>query len=182
MDLTLILGPMKSGKSFELIDYFSPLKYTNLEFVLYQPTSNVRDKKIESRVGVSIDAKKVDDLSEALERKFDVVGVDEIHMFNEREAAVISELLRRGTKVIVSGLYMNYQGKMFDIVRLLFELGPKEVKIKQAVCEICRKPEAIYTQLYDKKGVPILGGLSEPIPEDGTYIYKPVCRHCFIRG
>jgi len=36
MELILILGPMKSGKSFDLISYFMPLKYTNINFSLYQ--------------------------------------------------------------------------------------------------------------------------------------------------
>jgi thymidine kinase len=180
MDLILIFGPMKSGKSLELIHHFAPLKYTDLSFALYQPSENTRDENIRSRDGVIIEAKKVDDLSGALEKQYDIVGIDEVHMFDEKEAAVIEELLKRGTKVIVSGLYADYRGKMYDIVRRLFELGPKQVTFKRAVCEVCKKPDAVYTQVLDKNG-PILGGLPPSIVEDGTYIYKPVCRQCFVK-
>ena len=127
-----------------------------------------------------IEAKKVGDLSEALEKPYDIVGVDEVHMFDEKEADVIEELLKRGTKVVVSGLYADYRGKMYDIVRRLFELGPKQVTFKRAACEVCKKPDAVFTQILDENG-PILGGLPPSIPEDGTYTYKPVCRHCFVK-
>ena len=89
MELTLILGPMKSGKSFELISYFMPLKYTDIPFALYQSMKNIRSENIWSRNGVSLEAKKVDTLAEILESNLKIVGIDEIHMFNEKEAEII---------------------------------------------------------------------------------------------
>ena len=81
MELTLILGPMKSGKSFDLISHFAPLKYTNIPFALYQSAKNVRDAEIWSRNGISLEAKKVHDLSETLASCAKVIGIDEVHMF-----------------------------------------------------------------------------------------------------
>jgi len=181
MGLTLILGPMKSGKSFELISYFAPLKYTDIPFALYQSAKDVRNADIWSRNGTAIKAKKVHDLSEALKGDAKVIGIDEMHMFDKENADVIEELLKREVRVIVAGLDMSYRGNMFDIIRRLLELGPSEIKYRKAVCEMCRSPEAIYTQLFDDKGQPLHGGAPEVLPEDGTYTYKPVCRKCFIR-
>lgn len=179
MDLTLILGPMKSGKSFDLISYFAPLQYTDIPHVLYQSSRNVRDEHISSRNGVIIKAKKVDSLSEALENNFAVVGIDELHMFDPKNVAVVAELLNRGVKIVAAGLDMDYKGKMFDVVKGLLELGPKEVRYKRAVCELCRQPAAVYSQVFSK-GLPLTAGMPSVIPDDGTFTYQPVCRHCFV--
>ena len=179
MELILILGPMKSGKSFDLISHFAPLQYTDIPFELYQSARNVRDAEIWSRNGISLKAKKVHDLSETLQSDAKVIGIDEVHMFEEDNATYVDELLKRGVKVIVSGLDTSYQGNMFGIVKRLLELGPTEVTYRKSVCEECRVPNAIYTQVF-KDNKPLFKG--DPVlPEDGTYIYKPVCRNCFVR-
>ncbi len=179
MDLTLILGPMKSGKSFDLISYFAPLKYTDIPHVLYQSARNVRDEHISSRNGVIIAAKKVSTLADALDKNFAVVGIDELHMFDPADVAVVAQLLNRGVKVIAAGLDTDYRGKMFDVVKGLLELGPKEVRHKRSVCELCRQPTAVYSQVFSK-GIPLTEGMPPVIPDDGTFTYQPVCRNCFV--
>ena len=181
MELILILGPMKSGKSFELISYFTPLQYTDISFKVFQSAKNVRDKSVWSRNGVSLQAEKATNLREDLEGNLKVVGIDEIHMFKESDADIIEGLLKRGTKVVASGLDTDYRGEMFPIIKKLLSMGPKEVEYKRAVCEICKTPDAVYTQIY-KNGEPILEGLPSIIPEDGSYVYKPVCRKCFLKN
>lgn len=178
MNLTLILGPMKSGKTYDLISFFAPLKYTNVSHILYQPLIDVRDEQIHSRNGVFIESKKVASLQEALDHDYQVVGVDEVHMFPESDAVYIDTLLRRGTRVIVSGLDIDYRRKMFGIIQKLFELGPTEVRYRKAVCEACKTPEAVFTQLY-KDEMPITHGVPSVVPDDGTYLYSPVCRACY---
>lgn len=178
MELTLILGPMKSGKSFEMIGYFMPLAYTNINFGVYQPKKNVREEDVWSRNGPVMKAKKIGSLFEILENKEAVVGIDEIHMFEEGDAEAIKLLVKQGAKVFVSGLDMDYRGKMFPIIKKLLELGPRKVNYKRAVCELCKSPEAVYTQVY-REDIPITNGVSSVLPEDGTYDYKPVCHNCF---
>ena len=180
MDLTLILGPMKSGKSFDLISHFAPLQYTDIPHILYQSNRNVRDEKIYSRNGVGIEARKIGSLHEVMDKNYSIIGIDEAHMFDPADVAVIAQLLKNGIKVVAAGLDMDYKGKIFDVVRGLLELGPKEVQYKRAVCEICRMPEAVYTQVF-KSGEPVVAGMPSVIPDDGAFTYQPVCRRCFIR-
>ena len=180
-ELTIILGPMKSGKSFDLISHFAPLQYTDIAYSVYQSSRHVRDDAVWSRNGPSIAANKVRTLKPLLKRNDAVVGIDEVHMFRPADIEVLAELLRRGTRIIVSGLDMDYRGVMFGVIRRLLELAPHEVRYKRAVCEVCRKPQAVYTQIT-LKGEPVTGGLPSVIPEDGTVHYLPVCRHCFVRG
>ncbi len=180
MNLTLILGPMKSGKSFDLISYFSPLQYTTSKYALYQPKRNVRDEKIESRSGLFIEAKKISSIREALDEKWSVVGIDEIHMFDPLDTVYIHDLLTRGTDVVVSGLDMDYRGHLFEIVHKLFELGPREVRYKRAVCHLCKGYSATQTQIYNNK-IAVTEGIPTVIPDDGTFTYEPTCRMCFVR-
>ncbi len=181
MDLTLILGPMKSGKSFDLISFFAPLKYSNVPFGLFQSMRNVRDEHIFSRNGTVIEAKKIQRLSDIFPTDVKVVGIDEIHMFDPADVGAIEELLKRNIRVVISGLDLDYRGKMFDVIKALMELSPKEVRFKRAVCEKCRTPEAVYSQVL-RLGTPIVSGMPPVIPDDGTFGYMPVCRHCFVRG
>lgn len=181
MELILILGPMKSGKSFELINYFAPLQYTEMSYGLYQSEKNIRDENIWSRNGIQIKATKVKSLTELLKENKRVIGLDEIHMFNEKDADIVDKLLKDGVKVIASGLDMDYRGKMFPIVQNFLSLGPIKVKYKRAVCEICKDPQAIYTQIFENF-LPVTGGLPSVIPDDGTYSYQPVCRQCFKKA
>lgn len=180
MKLTIILGPMKSGKSFDLISFFSPLKYSSTTYALYQPKKNVRDKGIESRSGLFIDAKKIESLENLNDPSLSIIGIDEIHMFEEDEIAHIEKALLGGAEIIVSGLDMDYRGEMFPVVKKLLELGPIEVRYKRAVCNQCKKLSATHTQIYDK-GIPLTEGLPSVIPDDGTFTYEPVCRQCFVR-
>ena len=180
MSLILILGPMKSGKSFDLINYFLPIKEAGIKHALFQHKANIRNEHIQSRAGLHIEAKKVTDLSEILNGEFDVVGIDEIHFFDEDQAYIIAELLKKVTKVVISGLNLDYRGEIFPIVKKLMKMSPEKVLIKKSICDICGSADAEYTQISDKNG-PIMDGLPESVPEDGTYIYKAVCRNCFVR-
>src|SRR3989339_2155800 len=178
MELTLILGPMKSGKSFELINHFAPLKYTNEKFALFHSAKNVRDDAVRSRNNLNLEAKKINSIKEIVSLGCGVVGIDEIHMFPDDDAKYVSELLRWGTRVVISGLDTDYQGRMFKIIKELLELGPNTVNYKRAVCDHCRQPDAGYTQGL-KDSVPIFKGLPPSIPDDGTYAYRALCRRCF---
>jgi thymidine kinase len=172
---------MKSGKSYELISFFAPLNYTKLKFGLYQSERNVRDSFVASRNGVKLEAKKIKSLAEILDDDVEVVGIDEVHMFPAEDMAAVEKLLRKGTRVIISGLDTDYQGKLFAPVAKLLELGPQEIKYRRAVCDLCQAPAAIYTQIF-KDNRPITSGLPPVIPDDGTYNDLAACRNCFVRA
>ena len=103
----------------------------------------------------------------------------EIHKDNLKIKPRINVTDDKG-QIFVYGLDMDYRGEMFEIIKKLLQFGPSEVKYKRAICEICKKPEAIFTQVF-YLGAPVTKGMPSIIPEDGTYEYKPVCRYCFKR-
>lgn len=179
MPLTLILGPMKSGKSSELIARVAPLEYAGKKVLYVRTNRNTRDKNINSRLGINTRAISVDCLSDVTQR-FDVIGIDEINMFDPVDVIQIEHWVKKDKHVFISGLNLDYRGFMPPIVRLLYEAGPDEVINKIAVCEVCRSYEARFTQVLDTSG-PVLEGLPLVIPEDGTFDYQPRCRNCFKR-
>ncbi len=178
--LILILGPMKSGKSLELIKFFSPLKFSRKRFLLYQPFKNVRDKEVSSRTGLAMESKKIKSLSE-IDISLDVVGIDEIHMFPAWQVKFIESLLENKKEVIISGLDLDYKGEMFNTIKKLLELGPDDIIYKRAVCEICKNERAKFTQIVDLFGNPILEGLESVVPDNGKYSYRAVCRKHFLK-
>lgn len=92
MSFTLILGPMKSGKSLELIARVAPYEFAGQEVLYIQPRVNVRDSGVHSRLGVNTNAMSVTSLGEVT-RAFDVVGIDESHMFDLDDVAVLRNWL-----------------------------------------------------------------------------------------
>ena len=164
---------------FELISYFAPLIYT--EFLLqFTGLQGMRAMKLYGPKTGCDYKQKIENLDEVLDNNYEIIGIDEVHMFDKNISETIQKLLRKNTKIIAIGLDTDYKDLIFPIIKKLFELGSEKVIHKKAVCEICRKHNAIYTQVF-KNGKPILEGLPSVLSEDGTYIYKSVCRECFIK-
>lgn len=177
---TLILGPMKSGKSLELIARVAPYTFANQAVLYLQPAANVRDEGIRSRLGIDVRATRVVSLKDAATRAFDVIGIDEVHMFALKDLMIIEQWILEEKSVFVSGLDLDYRGRMPAIVKGLLELKPDQLIYKIAVCDVCRQYRAQFSQiLHDRK--PVLSGLPLIIPEDGTYEYQARCRHCFVK-
>lgn len=181
MDLTVILGPMKSGKSLELISLLSPLRHSNVTHAVYQSSRHGRDDGVVSRVGGVLETRKVPDLTSALADEVEVVGIDEVHMFGPKDVEVVAELLARGTRVVVAGLDLDHLGRLFDPVTRLLELGPAKVVHRRAVCDVCRGFTATHTQVLHH-GEPYTADVSGALPDDGTYTYEARCRGCFVRA
>ncbi len=181
MSLTLVLGPMKSGKSLEIINHISPLQHTRTTSSVYQSDRHGRDKQLLSRSGGALPAKKVRTLRALLTDPAMVIAIDEIHMFSVADVAIIRQLLDHDKRsFVVSGLDTDIKGNLFKTVKALLELGPDQVIYKKAACEVCHHYNAVYTQVL-KDGRYVLTGPVR-IPDDGTgaYHYEPRCRRCFV--
>ena len=181
MELSLVLGPMKSGKSLDLIAQVAPLAYSRLSCAVVQSARHVRDARIVSRTGASLPTLKLETLEPLLHTTEDVVAIDEVHMFTPADVRVVEELVLRGTKVLACGIDLDHRGELFATIRALLELGPTDVRYRRAVCDRCQDLHAAFTQVLCD-GVPFLEplGASEPIPDDGTFTYEALCRRCCV--
>lgn len=179
MALTLIIGPMKSGKSLELIARVAPYEFADKKVLYLQSSKDVRDQGITSRIGINTKAERVKSLTE-IDNGFDVIAVDEVHMFPERDAAQISKWIDDGKDVFVTGLDLDYSATLQPMVAKIMELKPHQIIIKKAVCEVCHKYKAQFTQILHNDE-PVLKGLPSVVPEDGTFTYEARCRQCYAR-
>lgn len=180
MAFTLIYGPMKSGKSLELISRVAPYTFAQRKVVYAQPAKNVRDAGISSRLGVMTKAFSVDSLSEITD-DFDVIGIDEIHMFPMSDVHLVEKWIIADREVFISGLDLDYRGKMPPIILALMELKPHELVAKVAVCDNCHRFGAQFSQILEHGNV-MLADLPMIVPEDGTYEYQARCRDCFVKA
>lgn len=139
----------------------------------------MRDIGIQSRMGIGAAALSLQTLSE-VDDGFDVIGIDEIHMFHESDERIINKWLVEGKNIIASGLDLDYRGKMMPIIIRLLELKPDKLVTNKAVCDSCKKYDARFTQIL-KSGIAIHSGLPHVVPEDGTYEYQARCRGCFVK-
>lgn len=181
VSLTLILGPMKSGKSLELISLLSPLEHSTVTHAVYQSSRHGRDDGVVSRVGGVLRTRRVTDLTSALEDDVEVVGIDEVHMFGPGDVAVVAQLLHRGTRVVCAGLDLDHLGRLFAPVVGLLELAPESVIHRRAVCDVCRGFKATHTQVLHHSE-PFLVDHDGALPDDGTYTYEARCSGCFTRA
>ncbi|WP_306208181.1 thymidine kinase [Actinoplanes sp. RD1] len=181
MDLTVILGPMKGGKSLEMISLLSPLQHAGVPHRVYQSARHGRDTAVTSRSGGSLQTVKATTLAGAADAGLEVIGVDEVHMFTVEDIAVLGEAVRRGVKVVVAGIDLDHRGKLFAPVRALLELAPEKVIHRRAVCDVCRSLDATHTQVLEH-GEPFIRELapSTALPDDGTYTYEARCRRCVV--
>lgn len=170
---------MKSGKSLELISLLSPLQHSNVTHAVYQSSRHGRDDRVVSRVGGVLETRKVPDLVSALGEQVEVVGIDEVHMFDAKDVRVVADLLDRGTRVVAAGLDLDHLGRLFEPVTGLLALGPARVVHRRAVCDVCRRFNATHTQVLHL-GKPYCADVTGALPDDGTYSYEARCRRCFV--
>lgn len=157
----------------------APYEHTDQDVLYVQPETNTRDQGIRSRLGVGATALTVGSLSEVTQ-PFDIIGIDEVHMFDEDDSRVIDTWLHENKSVVASGLDLDYRGKLLPIVTRLIELKPDEVISKLAVCDTCKEYRAQFTQILGNK-VPVLSGLPSIIVEDDSYDFQARCRDCFVK-
>jgi thymidine kinase len=171
--IEVICGPMKSGKTEELIRRISKNIAANKKNIVFKPKLDTRTKnKIVSRNGFSIDAIIIDDETFYIEQIIDdeeVICFDEAQFFHVGIVETVQKLSDLGKKVIISGLDMDYQRLPFGYMPELMAIADKIDKLT-SICDICRLDNAIYTyRIIDKEGI-IIGD---------EEIYEARCRGCF---
>lgn len=172
--LTLIIGPMKSSKSYELIARTEPFRYANKSIMYIKPKRDVRSSEVKSRLGTSVEAVEYDEIPLATP-VCDVIAIDEAHMFSDFKEQVAEWLKTK--EVLIAGLNTDHAGRLMPTIASLLELSPDVLINKQAVCERCGSP-ATHTQVT-LNGEVVDKRLPPELPDDGTYEYEAVCRRCF---
>ena len=150
--LEVFCGPMKSGKTRELLNRVDKFKYIDdVNFIFIKPRIDTRDEKITSRFGeleyecIFIDENQTESITD-LVVNHNLVIIDEIQFFDKKIIQVLKTLISRGYFVLVSGLDLDFRGEIFGSMGEILCLADKINKLR-GVCEYdgCHK-EATRTQ------------------------------------
>src|SRR6476659_2524109 len=172
--IEVICGSMFSGKTEELIRRLKRARIANLKVEIFKPAIDVRydEIKIVSHDENYIQSTPIDNSQTILlmAQDVDVVGLDEAQFFDDQITTVCDELAKRGVRVIVAGLDMDYTGKPFGQMPFLMAKADYVTKL-HAICVRCGNI-ANYSYRKSADGGQILVGVKE--------MYEPRCRHCFF--
>jgi len=184
LTLEVIIGPMFSGKTSELIRLVEREVYAKRKGAIFKAAFDKRYsvREVVTHNGLRYDAYtivpnsagfgKISQLSES--QRLDAIGVDEINFFPEGIVPVLDRLAYT-RRVIACGLNLNFKAEPFETTMKL-DARADRVRYLSAVCVVCGQ-EATRTQR-------LIGG--KPAPKDspiivvgGKELYEPRCRNCY---
>jgi thymidine kinase len=174
--IEVICGSMFSGKTEELIRRLRRARIANLRVGIFKPLTDDRyhPENIVSHDDNSILSIPVPNAKAILEEvsTVDVVGIDEAQFFDDSLPEVCDILASKGTRVIVAGLDMDYQGKPFGQMPALLSKAEYITKL-HAICMQCGN---IANYSYRKSGI------AEQLLIGNKDLYEPRCRICYEKG
>jgi thymidine kinase len=109
---------------------------------------------------------------------YDVVGLDELHFFDDGIVDVCVTLAERGQRVIVAGLDTDFRAEPFVAMPELMARAELVDKL-QAVCHRCGGPATRTQRLLDGRPAPVSG---ETIQVGALDAYEARCRRCYEPG
>ena len=177
MSITLITGPMFSGKTTELLRMLERSRIAKKTCLLikwaeddrYDCTRVVTHDKRSATASLSCTA--LPDITEVV--AYDVVGIDEGQFFPGL-AEFCDAVANAGSEVFVAALDGTYQREPFPAIAALIPLAEFVKKI-HAVCVSCGRLAAYSVR---QESAPAVTGTYSI---GGTESYKAVCRACLPR-
>ncbi|CEQ12550.1 thymidine kinase [[Clostridium] sordellii] len=179
--IEVVIGPMYSGKSEELIRRLKRARIAKQNVVVFKPIIDDRYSKedVVSHSGYTINAIPIKDSSEMMDYINDdtqVVGIDEVQFFDDKIVDEAIKLADNGVRVIAAGLDMDFKGEPFGSTPRLLAVAEFVDKI-QAICSVCGQPATRSQRLIN--GEP--ARYDEPIIQVGAVeSYEARCRKCHV--
>ncbi|HXX19882.1 MAG TPA: thymidine kinase [Candidatus Acidoferrum sp.] len=172
--IEVIVGPMFSGKSEELIRRLRRAEIGKQRVQIFKPVIDQRYSKngIVSHSGLEIPSELVSSGSEILGKvapRTEVVGIDEAQFLGETIVADCARLAELGKRVIVAGLDTDFMGRPFEPMPRLLAVAEEITKLL-AICMRCGNP-AVHTQR--------IVASEELIVVGAKGMYEARCRRCF---
>ena len=173
--MDLIIGPVCSGKSAELIRRVERFKIADYKVLVIKPAIDTRALSVKSRTGTEVSCLIISDLTEVLSyaNLYDVIAIDEAQFFKDLYSVVKFLLKDMKKRVLVSGLDADFNGMLFGEVSQLITLASSIDRLT-AICMVCKNDNAVFSQKLKKGGDQIEIGDLET--------YQPRCINCFVSG
>jgi thymidine kinase len=174
--LIVIIGPMFSGKTTELIKRIEGYERAGKKTMVYKPAIDVRYslESINTHDGLKYPAKIIPNNEDGVSilkdeyRMYDVIGIDEVQFFPPEIVPLINKISNE-KEVIVAGLNLDYKGRPWETVKELLPFADQVISLN-AVCYICGKEATRTIRTIESKDRIVVGGGES---------YRPVCRKHF---
>lgn len=173
MNITVITGPMKSGKSKKIIDIIN----SSNNYLAFKPKLDSRDLNyIKSRNGNKVDSIFINnfkDIYEYLNKDLNCIFIDEVQFLNDVEniKTLITILYSLNIDLIVSGLDLDSDFNPFKTTSILMTYATNIIKLS-SICENCNSNNSYISKCIINKNNQIL---------TGDNIYKAYCLDCYLR-
>lgn len=168
--ITLVCGPMFSGKTTEVLRRLERASVANKNAVLLRPKIDTRDFLTHTQKEVSWLETQFVDLCDFDADEFDVVGIDE----GQFHKGLKDFCLRWSTnfrKIIISALHSTSECEMFEPIIDIIPYCEEIVKLN-AVCTKCGSEYGNYT-FYKS------GGKIDKVAVGGPDSYTALCGECY---
>jgi thymidine kinase len=183
--LDIIIGPMYSGKSTELIRRLSILNslgfrvlYVNCDLDKRSDKDFSTHSSFITSLPDGMDSIKVPrgDFSwiTSYADNYDVFGIDEAQLFGDLFNTVMNLVEGCNKKLIVSGLNGDFSRKEFGEILQLIPLCDDITKL-HPYCVTCKDRGELRPALFSKRRVES----NEQVLIGGNEEYLPVCRECY---
>ncbi|HEV2226936.1 MAG TPA: thymidine kinase [Nitrososphaerales archaeon] len=184
MTLEVIIGPMFSGKTSELIRLVEREVYAKRKGAIFKIAFDKRysAREVVTHNGLRYDAYTVASSDEGLRKieevtnsdGLDAIGVDEVNFFPSTLVGVLDKLADK-KKVIACGLNLNFKAEPFPTTMELAARADR-VRYLSAVCVVCGQEATRTQRLLKGKPAP---KESPVIVVGGKEMYEPRCRNCY---
>jgi len=174
-NIQLIIGPMYSGKSTELIRRLKRYKIAKKKIILFKHT---KDDRFEINNVCTHDKEKLEAFNfESLKlipndllEFVDVIGIDEGQFFSDI-VEFSDDMANKGKIIIISALNGSFKKEPFEVIANLIPIVDEILNLS-AVCMICGKDAHFSKRITDENETVLIGGLDK---------YISVCRNCFLK-
>ncbi len=185
--ITLLCGPMASGKTEELIRLLRRAEIAGRRVLVLDHAIDTRagHDRIESRSGVAFPSRAVPDSAAipAVVAEIDphVIGIEEAEFFDDGIVDVVDRLANEGRQVILTGLDRDFRGWPFGPMPRLLTVADEVVKLT-AICVVCKGVATRTQRLINGRPAPadsptiVVGGLNDATGKAESYEAR--CRNC----
>lgn len=168
----LILGPMFSGKSTELIRRLKRYQVAKYEVLIIKYAKDVRydENGISTHDRQTLPAVAATTLQDLTKKAmaYDVIGIDEGQFFPD--ITWVEEMANKGKVVLIAALDGTFQRKPFSSILELIPLAESVTKLS-AVCMNCFGEAAFSKRISEEDSLEVIGGADK---------YMAVCRKCYL--
>ena len=160
--LEVFTGPMRSGKTRELLNRIDKLNYMNgHKFLLIKPELDTRSEQVETRFGnlsfpcEFVNEKNPEKILQIVKKEDKLIAIDEANFFSDKLVEVVEKLLKKNKNVLISGLALNFRGEVFGPMGKLLVRADEVYKLKAVCCyKNCNEPATRTQRLVNGKPAP----------------------------